>query len=223
MSKFTVTASSVDFITHDVLRIRTDKPAGFSFAPGQATEIFLDKPGWEQEGRPFTFTSLPADNYLEFTIKTYPSRKGVTNELRTLSAGDSLILNDIFGAIEYRGEGVFIAGGAGVTPFISIIRFLEAEGKIGDNRLIFANKTKEDIILKEEFDRLLGRNFVNILSEENVPGHAHGFITEDFLKTQVSDFNKHFYLCGPPPMMDALESQLANLGADPARIVKEES
>ena len=222
MSKARVTVTSAEFVTHDVVRIRTEKPSGLTFTPGQATEIFLDKPGWEKEGRPFTFTSLPADDYVEFTIKTYPSRHGVTNELRTISAGDTLILNDVFGAIEYRGEGVFIAGGAGVTPFISILRSLAATNRIGDNKLIFANKTKEDIILKEEFDRLLGRNFVNILSEENAPGYAHGLITEEFLKTHVPDFSKMFYLCGPPPMMEALEAQMVNLKVDPQRIVKEE-
>lgn len=222
MSKARVTVTSVGFVTHDVLIIRTERPSGFDFTPGQATEIFLDKPGWESEGRPFTFTSLPADSYLEFTIKTYPSRQGVTNELRTLSTGDTLILNDVFGAIEYRGEGVFIAGGAGVTPFISILRSLDADGRLGDNKLIFANKTKADIILKDEFDRLLGRNFINILSDEDVPGHAHGLITEEFLKAHVPDFSKLFYLCGPPSMMDAVEAQMANLGVDSQRIIKEE-
>ncbi|MFO7257307.1 MAG: flavodoxin reductase [Bacteroidota bacterium] len=223
MSRFKVTITSIRFITHDVLQIRTEKPSDLTFTPGQATEIFLDKPGWEKEGRPFTFTSLPSHDYLEFTIKTYPSRNGVTNELRSLSSGDTLILNDVFGAIEYKGEGVFIAGGAGVTPFICILRALAAEGKIGDNKLIFANKTKADIILKEEFDRLLGRNFVNILSEENVPGYAHGLITEEFLKDQIPDLNRIFYLCGPPPMMDALEAQMTKLQVDPKRIVKEET
>lgn len=53
---------------------------------------------------------------------------GVTNELLSLKAGDNLIVNDIFGAIHYKGEGTFIAGGAGVTPFISIFRDLKANG-----------------------------------------------------------------------------------------------
>lgn len=222
MSRYKVTLTSIGFVTHDVLRIRAEKPSDLTFTPGQATEIFLDKPGWEKEGRPFTFTSLPANDFLEFTIKTYPSRNGVTNELRALSAGDTLILNDIFGAIEYRGEGVFIAGGAGVTPFISILRSLEADNRIGGNKLIFANKRKDDIILKEEFERLLGGNFINILSEENAPGYAHGLITENFLRPHIRDLNKPVYLCGPPPMMDAVESQLVNLNVDPKRIVKEE-
>jgi ferredoxin-NADP reductase len=53
------------------------------------------------------------------------------------------------GRIEYKGEGVFIAGGAGVTPFIAILRQLQAENKIANNKLIFTNKTANDIILKK--------------------------------------------------------------------------
>ncbi|NTW09607.1 MAG: hypothetical protein HGA28_08585 [Anaerolineaceae bacterium] len=61
--------------------------------------------GWENEIRPFTFTNLPDDDYLQFTIKTYPSHKGVTNELLQLRKKDELILGEVFGAIEYAGEG----------------------------------------------------------------------------------------------------------------------
>jgi ferredoxin-NADP reductase len=222
MSKYTVSVKSVESVTHDVLRIRTEKPPGLTFTPGQATELFIDKTGWETEGRPFTFTSLPDDEYLEFTIKTYASRKGVTNELRKLKGGDGLILNDIFGAIAYRGEGTFIAGGAGVTPFISIFRFLRSKSEIGSNKLIFANKTKADIILKQEFDSMLGTNFITILSDEKTEGYAHGLITVDFLKAHITDFNRPFYVCGPPPMMDSLEAQLSDLKVDGKQIVKEE-
>ena len=112
-----------------MLQIIIEKSAGFNFTPGQATEIAINKEKWQNEGRPFTFTSLPDDDHLEFTIKTYPERKGVTNELLTLKAGDELILRDIFGAIEYKGEGIFIAGGAGVTPFISIFRNLKSKNE----------------------------------------------------------------------------------------------
>jgi ferredoxin-NADP reductase len=133
-----------------------------------------------------------------------------------------LILHDVFGAISYKGEGVFIAGGAGVTPFISIFRFLKSKNEIGDNKLIFANKTKGDIILKQEFENLLGVNFINILSAENTSGYAHGYITEEFLKANITKLNKRIYLCGPDPMMEAVEKQLLNLNVDPTSITKEE-
>ncbi len=54
----------------------------------------------------------------------------MTNELLHLEINDELILHDVYGAISYKGEGVFIAGGAGVTPFISILRHLESKKKL---------------------------------------------------------------------------------------------
>ncbi len=222
MKKQLVKIKSIAHATHDVLQIVTEKPEDIDFVPGQATEIFIDKTGWEKEGRPFTFTCLPNEDHLEFMIKTYPDRKGVTNELLKLQKGDNLILNDIFGAINYKGEGTFIAGGAGATPFISIFRDLMARNKLGNNKLIFANKTKADIILEKEFREMLGKNFINILSEEENEQYAHGRITEAFIKKNTSDLKEYFYLCGPPPMMDAVEKQLASLQVYEDRIVKEE-
>jgi len=222
MEQHIIKIITVKKITHDVLVIVTEKPQGYNFTPGQATEVSINKPGWEKERRPFTFTCLPADEYLEFTIKTYPSHKGVTNELLQLKANDELIIGEPWGAIGYKTEGVFIAGGAGVTPFISIFRFLQSKKKIGNNKLIFANKKKADIIHEEQFGALLGDNFINILSDEELEGYAQGYINEGFLKDHISGREKTIYLCGPEPMMNAVEKQLSNLGVDPGIIVKEE-
>jgi ferredoxin-NADP reductase len=222
MTQHIVKINSIKHITHDVLRIVTEKPQHYSFTPGQATEISINKEGWLDEKRPFTFTSLPNSDYLEFSIKTYPSHKGVTNELLQLKKNDELILHDIFGAIFYRGEGVFVAGGAGVTPFICIFRDLQSKTETGNNKLIFANKTKRDIILLSEFKKLLGKNFINILSDEKAEEYAHGLITDGFLKSYISDSTKNVYICGPLPMIAAIEKQLSNLGIDKKVITKEE-
>jgi len=222
MEQHFVKIKSIDKVTHDVLKIVTEKPHGYNFTPGQATEVSINKNGWQEEKRPFTFTCLPDDDYLEFTIKTYPSHKGLTNELLRLKQKDELILHDVFGAIAYKGEGVFIAGGAGVTPFISILRFLRSRNEIGSNKLIFANKRKDDIILKQEFESLLGKNFINILSAEKIKEYANGYITEEFLKANITDLEKKIYLCGPEPMMEAIEKQLSHLGVEEKAIIKEE-
>jgi ferredoxin-NADP reductase len=221
MEQHTVKVKSVKHITHDVLLIVTEKPEHFTFTPGQAVEISINKNGWQNEKRPFTFTCLPDDDYLEFTIKTYPLNKGVTNELLQLKRDDQLILHDVFGAIGYKGEGVFIAGGAGVTPFISIFRYLKSTARTGDNKLIFANKTKNDIINEAEFKSLLGNNFINILSDEKIEGYGHGFITPDFLKSNIGGIAKYFYVCGPPAMMDSIEKQLVSLQVNEKSIIKE--
>lgn len=199
------------FVTHDVKCFRLQKPEGYTFNPGQATDVCINKPEWQEEKRPFTFTCLPTDGYLEFTIKTYPEHKGVTNQLLQLNKGDELIIHDAWGDIAYKGEGVFIAGGAGVTPFISIFRYLQKNNQVNGNILIFANNTKEDIILEEEFRQMLGNAFVNILSKGNADGYAHGYITKDFLKAHVPNMQCKFYVCGPPPMMDAVLPMLQQL------------
>ena len=71
-------------VTHNVRCIRIQKPEGFQFVPGQATEVSVDKPQWQNEKRPFTFTCLAEKPYLEFTIKIYPDHKGVTNYYKQL-------------------------------------------------------------------------------------------------------------------------------------------
>ena len=221
MESYLVPIKSIYKVTHDVVKIVLQKPRGYTFTPGQATEVSINKENWKEERRPFTFTCLPDDDYLEFTIKTYPSRQGVTNQLLYLKAGDELILRDVWGAISYKGEGIFIAGGAGITPFLSIFRWLASQNKITGNKLIFANKTKADIIHEEEFRRLLGNSFINILSDETVEGYAHGFITEEFLKMNTGTAKNKFYVCGPPPMMDAIQKILTHMGvADDAVVVE---
>ena len=221
MTEHIVKIKSINKVTHDVLQIVTEKPIGYSFIPGQATDVSVNKPDWKEEKRSFTFTCLPEEDFIEFTIKTYPSHKSVTNQLLQLKKEDELILHDVFGDIAYKGEGIFLAGGAGVTPFIAIFRELQKRQEIGNNKLIFANKTKADIILEYEFKQLLGENFINILSDENMEGYEKGFITEEFLKAKVNNFTKYFYVCGPPPMMDAIEKMLANLHVNEKFIIKE--
>jgi ferredoxin-NADP reductase len=212
MEEHVVKIISIEHVPHDVKRFRVEKPAGYSFIPGQATEVSINTTALRNEKRPFTFTCLNSASYLEFTIKIYSSRNGVTNELGKLKTGDELILRDVWGAISYKGKGVFIAGGAGVTPFISIFRDLQTRNEVSGNMLIFANKTKADIILEQEFKLLLGKAFVNILSDERADGYFHGIISESFLRDTIADLNTRFYVCGPPPMMDAVLKQLANLG-----------
>ena len=67
--------------THDVMRFRVEKPDGFEFVPGQATDVAIDRDGWREEKRPFTFTALNAWPELEYVIKIYPDHGGVTERI----------------------------------------------------------------------------------------------------------------------------------------------
>jgi ferredoxin-NADP reductase len=221
MEEHIVRIIGTEQLTHDVKRFQVEKPQGYSFIPGQATDVSVNKPDLKNKKRPFTFTGLTSAPFLEFTIKIYPSHKGVTSEMDKLKPGDEIIIRDVWGAIAYKGKGVFIAGGAGITPFISIFRDLREKNEVAGNTLIFANKTKADIILEQEFQMLLGKDFINILSDEVIEGYSHGMLSEDFLKASISDLSRKFYVCGPPPMMTAVKSQLANLGVGKNSIIVE--
>ncbi len=212
---------SIEHLTHDVLKIAAEKPREISYKPGQAVDFAINKSDWEKEWRSFTFTSLQDDDVIEFNIKTYPSHDGVTNQLLSLVAGDEILLGDIYGDIRYKGEGIFIAGGAGITPFIAIFKYLEKSRAIGGNKLLFANKTKADIILEEKFNELLGKNFINILSDEKREGYEYGYISAELIKKYSEENLRYYYLCGPDPMMNAVENHLGLLGVQKENIVRE--
>lgn len=206
-------------LTHNVRRIRIERPGGYDFIPGQATEISL--PGHEDDTRPFTFTGLTDWDFLEFSIKIYPEHQGVTNEIGKLKTGDKLIIHDVWGAIQYRGKGVFAAGGAGVTPFIAILRDLFRKNELSGNRLFFSNKTEADIILRDEFEKMLGNDFYNTLTFEKSSCCRFGKFDEEFFREKINNFKQPFYVCGPDGYVADLNSIFTKLGADPEMLVFE--
>ena len=220
----TVIIENIERVTHDVRKYTFEKPVGYSFEPGQATEVAVDKKGWRDKKRPFTFTSLNKHDHLQFVIKSYPEHNGVTEQISKLEEGDAFIIDEPWGTIQYTGPGVFLAGGAGVTPFIAIFRDLHDKGKIGDNKLIFSNKTEDDIILQDEFEKMLGDNFINVITDEPTDNHIFldGFIDKEFLSEQIDDYDQPFYVCGPPAFNDAMMKYLKELGATPDELVFEE-
>lgn len=219
----------IEEITHNVRRYTLEKPVGYKFIPGQATDVSINKTGWEDEKHPFTFTCLNTNDYLEFTIKSYklsqfPNHSGMTEILGTLEVGDELIIDEPWGTINYQGKGVFIAGGAGITPFIAILRDLKSKNELKGNRLIFSNKTQQDIIIKQELEEMFKVNpedLTFVLTEEESSNYHFGRIDEKYLSEQINDFGANFYICGPRPMVRELTATLANLGCKTESIVFE--
>jgi ferredoxin-NADP reductase len=221
MEQHIVKIESIHDVTHDVRAYRLQKPSGYQFTPGQATDVTINKEGWREEKRPFTFTSLNEDPYLEFTIKSYHDHPGVTNELYKLKAGDELIIHEVWGAIAYKGPGYFLAGGAGITPFLAILRQQFKANSIAGNVLFFSNKTDKDIIHKEELMKMLGENARFIVTSQEDSRFPRGPINKTFLEKNIRDFSKPFYICGPDKMVADLGNTLAGLGAKPDSVVFE--
>ena len=221
MTSYKVKILKTEYVTHDVKRFRVEKPEGYKFDPGQATEVTIE--GMEEKlGKgPFTFTSLNEESELEFTIKIYRQIEGLTKELDKLKVGNLLIIHDVWGSITYQGPGVFLAGGAGVTPFIAIFRQLYKDKKIDDNKLIFSNKTEKDIILKDEFEKMLSENFINVITEEKPDGYYSQRINKELIEKLVSNFDRHFYICGPDKFVEDIHKMLNDLKVSDELIVIE--
>jgi len=217
----TVNLLMSQFVTHDVKRFIVSKPVGFTVVPGQGVELAINHPGLSGEGRPFTPTSLADDRVLEFTIKAYPAHVGVTQALHQLEPGAELLMSEPFGTIRYQGPGVFIAGGAGITPFLAILRELARRGELDGQTLIFSNKTPRDVICEKELRHILGDRCMLTCTGAAAPGYEQRRIDRAFLEEKIRDFKQRFYVCGPPPFMEAVNIALSALGASAESLVFE--
>jgi hypothetical protein len=210
---------STHFITHDVKRFVMEKPKGFEYSPGQSANISINQSGWEEQIRPYTFTSLQHYDYLEFIVKINDGHNGVSSQLDKLKTGDELLLHGVFGTIKYKGPGIFIAGGTGITPFIAIFRALFESGNLRNLALLYSNKTKEDIILHDELVAMLGPAYKNVFTREGVIGFRERRIDRKFLIETIGSFDSRFYVCGPQQFTEDVCEALVSLGADPEFLV----
>ncbi len=208
------------FVTHDVKRFIVSKPEGFSFVPGEGVELAIDRPGLADQGRPFTPSGRVGDQVLEFTIKGY-AHGGVTQALHALEPGARLLISEPFGTIHYQGPGVFIAGGAGITPFLAILRSLADRGELAGQTLIFSNRTPADMILEKELRHLLGERCLLTCSGTDAPGYLQRRVDRGFLEETLDDFDQRFYVCGPPGFMESVNGALADLGVAAESVVFE--
>ena len=217
-----ITLKAKNPVTHDTNHYVFSRPEGMSFEPGQAAELAIKKEGWKDEGRPFTFTSMPDDQDLEFVIKTYPDHDGVTEQMAMLEPGAEVTLDGPFGAIQDQGPGVFLAAGAGITPFIPILKQRDMQGRAGDCTLIFSNKSEKDIILRDQWESMQGLKTVFVVTDESSDDLHSGEIDKAFLEEHIGNFDQKFYLCGPGGFVDAMRDALQELGAKEGSIVTED-
>lgn len=212
-----------EFVTHDVKRFIVTRPRNFDYEPGQGVKIVINEPRWRnEESRPFTPTSLRDDKILEFTIKRYPDRKGVTDRLHSLEVGAKLLISEAFGTITYKGPGIFIAAGAGVTPFIAIMRQLARNAQLNSNFLIYSNKTPADVICEKELRHYFPSRCILTCTRQGAPGYENRRITAGLLKERIQDFSQRFYVCGPDSFVAEIKSILTESGARPSSVVFEE-
>jgi predicted ferric reductase len=202
--------------------LRPDNHKGFRFQPGQFAWITAWVSPFKDHEHPFSFSCSAEDQtQLTFTIKELGD---FTKRVKNLSQGQRVYVDGPFGAFSvdrhlHAQEFVFIAGGIGITPIMSMMRTLADRMDKRPMTLIYANKTLETATFLEEIDELVKKLNIKVVHVLESPPEGwqgeKGFVNADILKRNLpakSNRNEmEIFLCGPGPMMDAVEKALVLL------------
>ncbi len=225
--------------THDTktLRVRPKSAAGLlkDRRPGQFAVIRYKRIHGYSQPRPFTISAPPASDDLTFTIK---QTGRFTRKLHKLREGTGILCEGPYGVfvpdLERERNLVLIAGGVGITPFLSMLRHIQQQ-KLGNRvTLIWANKTRKDCIAGDELTGMAAQGLlklVHVFSREarvkDAPGQGAGYlenghIDRGILKKYVDPAGASYYLCGPPAMQDFVLRELkTGLGVQPKQVKRE--
>lgn len=202
------------------LRIRPVGHAGMAFKPGQFAWITMfDSPFTDHE-HPFSMSgSAQRKDELEFTIKNVGDWTGRVQDAKP---GERVYVDGPFGALSADrhpdADGyVFIAGGIGITPMISHLRTFADRGEQRPCILFYANNTWENVTYREELDELsrkLNLKIVHVLAKAHDGWTGEkGFLTREVLARHRPEKGRfEYFICGPTPMMRAVEQALAEVG-----------
>jgi predicted ferric reductase len=202
------------------LHLRPDGHEGMRFSPGQFAWLTVGGSPFRIEEHPFSFSSSAEHrDRLTFTIKELGD---FTATLGDLEPGTRAYLDGPYGAFSYernQGSGfVFVAGGIGISPIMSQLRTLRDRGDQRPMLLLYANPNLEDVALRDELDRLalhLDLEVVSILEDppEGWEGEV-GLVSPELLDRYLPEHEEllQFFVCGPDPMMDAVEEALVDRG-----------
>jgi propane monooxygenase reductase subunit len=219
-----------DNVTHDMrhLVIRLVEPATLKFFPGQYVDFAI--PGSEQT-RSFSMANTPSGDtgLLEFVIKIYPNGLFSGFLDSEVAVGDQVEITGPFGVFTLRdnpdAELVFVGGGAGMAPILSLLRSMAERGIQRRTTFYYGARRRRDLCFEQELAELGGAlpnlRFVPALSEpedgEQWDGET-GLIT-DVLRRKEGDLaGADAYVCGPPPMVEAALELLPALGVADKRI-----
>ena len=202
----------------------------FRHLPGQFV-TFTVRPIDQPIKRSYTIASPPTRReYLEVTIKR-EEHGTVSSFLHGVHEGDTLQVTGPSGTFTFIGEGansiVLISGGVGVTPMMSVLRYLTDRSWSGDIFFIYGCRSDQDVIYREELEYLQRRypnlKLVIVADEANADWpHARGRITAELLASAVPHIQtRRIHLCGPPAMMTALRAALAELSVPTEQIKTE--
>ena len=216
--KFETTIQEIIPRTHDVTSFRFPKPKELEYKPGQFFFVTIKQDGKELS-KHFSFSTSPTEtSYIEFTKKLTDHEYSLA--LKTAKVGDWARIDAPYGKFTFEGEHPKIAllcGGIGITPFMSICKNATDKGLTSKITLFYGCRTENDIAFKKELEELAQKNqnlkVVFILNEASPQWKgATGIITAEMIKKELPDYKENtFYVCGPPPMVKAMETLMESL------------
>jgi len=197
------------------------------YKPGQFMFIQLLRDGKLSSPHPFTISSSPTAGRLSITPKNLGD---FTATIKDTRVGDRAFIDapyGVFSFLNYRqGEPVFIAGGIGITPFISMLRYMydrELDQKV---TLFWANRSERNLCFRGELEtmekEMPGLQVIPVMSDQpdwqGEKGHIKGQMILQYIENLE---NKEFYICGPPGMSRAVINELQHLNVSPVAIHSE--
>ena len=213
----------------DMVSFRFPRPVELNYKPGQYMFTTI-KAGKKELTHPFSVSSSPTENgYIEFTKKLTNSE--YSNTLRTLKPGDWARIDAPYGNFTFTGEHeriCLLAGGIGITPFRSICKYAADRRLNAKITLLYGCRTENDIVFKNELEQMaqLNQNLrvIFVLNEANSEWKgATGVVNAEMVKKEMPDYKETvFYVCGPPPMVQAMERMIKDLDL-PAKQLKLEA
>lgn len=212
--------------TPECVSFRFERPEGFSYEAGQFFFITLEGRG--DLRKPFSFSSSPTEEGLELTTRLTGSH--FKTKLGELSIGDAVACEGPYGRFTLRKgitQAAFLAGGIGITPIRSIIRYALDAGLAIDMVLLYSNRSLEQIAFHDELDAMA--NSTGHLRAMHCVGDApaswtgrRGRIAKETVEAEVADHaERTFYVSGPARMVDAMRAILRELGVTRERLVFE--
>ncbi len=205
------------------LVLRPRGHSGISFEPGQFAWLSMGSTPFHREEHPISFSSsaeMPAGGEVSFTIKALGDWS--TNVVPKLTEGTRVWLDGPYGVFtpdREQGPGyVFIGGGVGITPLYSMCQTLADREDVRPVYLFYGRRDFGELTFRSEFEELKRRmNLKVIYVLEQPPADwdgEQGFINDEILRRNLPKQYKRFqyFICGPLPMMDAMEKLLPDLG-----------
>lgn len=209
-----------------------EKPEGFVFKSGQHADFtLLNPPETDAEGNSRTFSIVSAPYENELIITTRMRDTAFKRVLKTVPLGTELKLEGPFGSMTLQNDAsrpaVFLAGGIGITPFVSMARHAAKNALPNKIFLFYSNRTPEDAPFLRELGDIEKQNqnfklIVTMTDAEKWKGET-GYINKEMIVKYIGDITRPiYYLAGPPQMALAMREMLNDAGIDDDNIKSEE-